>query len=166
VVEEANSTTAAVRNDGYTSPIDALIIINMLNGGQAGVLGSGGGEGESKVYPDTNNDGRLSAMDALFVINDLNGRVSAGGEGEGGSLATPEVCSSGVALAAEGESDSNEFKSAGASELIYGPMAQASYARFADSLYDISDDEEDELDSVLDELVSDIDRSWNNPLLG
>jgi hypothetical protein len=79
-------------------------------------------------------------------------------------LAAPAVCSPGVALAAEGESDSNEFNSASASTLIYGPIAPASYAMFADSLYD-ADDEEDELESVLDELVSDIDRNWKSSLL-
>jgi hypothetical protein len=72
-----------VNDDGRTSPVDALIIINELNQGGARVLGDGGIIGDDggsglaaaglfSPYIDTNGDGRLTAADALLIINKLN----------------------------------------------------------------------------------------------
>jgi hypothetical protein len=76
-----------VNNDGFVSPIDALLVINSLNAGGSRPLG---GEGEAgKIYFDVNSDGAISPVDALQVINTLN---SGNGEGEAegeGSLAGP-----------------------------------------------------------------------------
>jgi hypothetical protein len=71
-----------VNNDGHISAIDALLIINHLNGIGPGTAG---GEGElvGNFFPDTNGDGRISAIDALLVVNHLNDRnTGGGGEGE------------------------------------------------------------------------------------
>ena len=70
-----------VNNDGFVSPIDALILVNMVNTSGGGNLG-GGGEGEGagdKYYVDVNEDGFLSPLDILWVVNKLN--VGPGGEG-------------------------------------------------------------------------------------
>lgn len=54
-----------VNNDDQTSPVDALYVINELNGAT---------EGSSKVsaFYDTSGDGVLAPIDALTVINTLN----------------------------------------------------------------------------------------------
>ncbi len=77
-----------VNNDGFVSPIDALVIINALNSGGSRALTGGSGEGESggRMYIDTNADGFLSAIDVLGVVNFLNRQAAFGsGEGEGNS---------------------------------------------------------------------------------
>ena len=78
-----------VNNDGFTSPIDALIIINSLGRGGSRALSIGSGEGESaaRMFIDVNGDGFISPLDALQVINALN-RNRPSGEGEGSQLAT------------------------------------------------------------------------------
>lgn len=77
-----------VNNDGYTNSIDALGLINSLNGsGPRSLGGSGEGEGgDKRWFPDVNGDGYLTSSDVLAVINELNRRSSgpnAEGEGEG-----------------------------------------------------------------------------------
>ena len=74
-----------VNNDGFVSPIDALILVNQVNTKGGGALGSGGsGEGEftgDKYYVDVNEDGYLSPLDILWVVNRINGS-NGSGEGE------------------------------------------------------------------------------------
>jgi hypothetical protein len=73
-----------VNNDGFVSPIDALILVNKVNTNGGGSLG-GGGEGEGsgdKYYVDVNEDGFLSPLDILWVVNRINGS-NFSGEGEG-----------------------------------------------------------------------------------
>jgi len=80
-----------VNNDGFVSPIDALILVNMVNTSGGGNLG-GGGEGEGagdKYYVDVNEDGFLSPLDILWVVNKLN--VGPGGEGEGSAAPAIEM---------------------------------------------------------------------------
>ncbi len=77
-----------VTGDDRTSPLDALIIINVLNGGFSGQLpASPDGAMAELGFLDTNNDGSVSPVDVLIVINSLNdaatARSGAGGEGEG-----------------------------------------------------------------------------------
>ena len=76
-----------VNNDGFTSPVDALIVINRLSrGGVATLPVIGGGEGEAsqRMFVDVNGDGFLTPIDVLQVINAINQRSSIrSGEGEG-----------------------------------------------------------------------------------
>lgn len=58
-----------VNGDGYTSPIDALQVINRLNAGTA--------TEEGDMALDTNGDGYVSPIDALLVINRLNASVDS-----------------------------------------------------------------------------------------
>jgi hypothetical protein len=72
-----------VNNDGVVSPLDALIIINRLNGGSAAPTSS---PFVQAPFVDVNGDGACTAMDALLVINALNSRATGSvvsGEGEG-----------------------------------------------------------------------------------
>jgi hypothetical protein len=80
-----------VNNDGFVSPIDALILVNMVNTTGGGNLGSGGeGEGAGdKFFVDVNEDGFLSPLDILWVVNHLN--VGSGGEGEGSASPAPAI---------------------------------------------------------------------------
>jgi hypothetical protein len=52
-----------VNNDGYVSPLDALLVINALNQPPADLTSS---------VLDVNGDRHLSPLDALLVINKLN----------------------------------------------------------------------------------------------
>ena len=65
--------------DGFSSPIDAFVIINFLNSNsetrQAGVP-----QVDIPVLADVNSDGFVTPIDALLVIQELNRR--ANGEGE------------------------------------------------------------------------------------
>jgi hypothetical protein len=82
-----------VNDDGFVSPIDALILVNKVNSNGGGALGNGGGEGESsgeKYYVDVNEDGFLSPLDILWVVNRINGS-NAGGEGESPMQAAPAI---------------------------------------------------------------------------
>lgn len=158
-----------VNNDGKESPIDALLVINSLNNGGAGVLSGGSGEGEpSKYYIDVNGDGRLSPIDALKVINFLNSRAGGSGEGEGSLAAfasVPQIESGASQLVAEGEASSQPSVVASSGSAVYGPQLPANYySMMADSLYDI--EEQDELESVLDDLASDINSTWIQGLNG
>ena len=87
-----NSNRFDVNNDGFTSPIDVLIIINTLNDqGIRRLASAGAGEGEQSVrmFIDVNGDGVVSPIDALQIINLLNARLATS-EGEGESpVATP-----------------------------------------------------------------------------
>jgi len=88
-----------VNNDGFVSPIDALILVNLVNQGRGGPLGGGGndggsgeGEDDEKYFVDVDEDGFLSPLDILMVVNELNTGRSGGsgsGEGEGVSSAAP-----------------------------------------------------------------------------
>nr|MBC8868084.1 hypothetical protein [Planctomycetota bacterium] len=77
-----------VNDDGHTSPIDALLLINYLNSQGATDLTAlaSGGEGESsgtRYYYDVNADMVVSPLDVLGVISHLNSiAFQGGGEGE------------------------------------------------------------------------------------
>lgn len=71
-----------VNDDGTVTPIDALLVINILNSGGAGVLPPVRPvDPEPAPYLDVSRDGSVSPIDALLVINRLNAMVG-GGEGE------------------------------------------------------------------------------------
>ncbi|MCA9163646.1 MAG: hypothetical protein KDA62_11725, partial [Planctomycetales bacterium] len=63
-------------NDGFVSPIDALLIINVLNAEGAHPLEAG--VTPAMPYIDVNADSFVSPIDALHVINELNRAVGSG----------------------------------------------------------------------------------------
>lgn len=74
-----------VNGDGVVSPLDILLLINLLNreGYELGTppgVGGGSGEPDGAIYPDVNGDNRLSPLDVLLIINHLNANR---GDGEG-----------------------------------------------------------------------------------
>jgi VCBS repeat-containing protein len=69
-----------VNDDGFVSPIDALLIINHLN---RGLTTNTDLLPPPPPYLDPSGDRRVDNFDALLVINFLNRRSRGGGEGEG-----------------------------------------------------------------------------------
>jgi hypothetical protein len=105
---EAEYTNTAnpldVNNDGFVTPIDALLIINNMNSfGSRALVSGGGGEtgtgGAARVYLDVNADKFLSAIDALLVCNFLNKPANGEGEGEGAAEWSDATLSSVTATA-------------------------------------------------------------------
>lgn len=78
-----------VDNSNTVTPLDVLIIINRLNAGGAGDLPPPVTAELVPPFYDASGENQVTALDALQVINYLNARpVTAGGEGEGVSLAS------------------------------------------------------------------------------
>ncbi|MCY2985406.1 MAG: dockerin type I domain-containing protein [Planctomycetota bacterium] len=86
---------ADVDGDSRLTPLDALVLINLLNTRGSGQVSSFAPSQESpdrssagKMFIDTNNDSFLSPLDVLMVINQLNvqmpenARGTSVGEGE------------------------------------------------------------------------------------
>jgi VCBS repeat-containing protein len=77
-----------VNADGFTSPVDALMVINYINSNGTGTIPAGT---TPPPFIDVDGNGRCDATDVLLVINRLNEMASGpGGEGEacdGGSSA-------------------------------------------------------------------------------
>ena len=73
-----------VNGGGSVTPLDALLIINLLNVARGkSVYELAQPTDGSKLFADTNNDEVISPLDALLVINQLNARGRDVGEGEG-----------------------------------------------------------------------------------
>ena len=68
---------ADVNHDGVITPLDAILVINLLNALGGHVL-AGSADSSSNLY-DTSADGFVAPLDALLIINELNFYV---GEGE------------------------------------------------------------------------------------
>ncbi len=72
-----------VNNDGFVTPIDALLIINRLNSGDTELVST---PFSRAPFVDVSGDGSLAPIDALIIINKLNAANDApAGEGEGES---------------------------------------------------------------------------------
>jgi len=78
-----------VNNDGYVSPIDALMLINYINSQPIPPLPLPVPRPVGAPFYDVNGNGYAEAADVLLVVNEINRLNSpAGGEGEGwGGLA-------------------------------------------------------------------------------
>ncbi|MFN3189263.1 MAG: dockerin type I domain-containing protein [Aureliella sp.] len=72
-----SATPNDVNNDGFVTPLDALLVINFLNNNVDSNLTDRPPE-TPPVFVDVNSDNFATAIDALIVINALNGE----GEGE------------------------------------------------------------------------------------
>lgn len=159
-----------VNNDGYVSAIDALLVINHLNG--TGL--NSGGEGENppgRFYPDTSGDDRVSAMDALLVINHLNSRTQ-GGAGEAEGEAAPQFESSDSVKPISDKVSSADDKASARNSPVTplldvsesGARIFGGFAAPADVLFGQSSDVIEELDSLLVDLAMDIDNQLSSGL--
>ena len=108
-----------VNSDNLVAPLDALIVINMLDDSDAvsHALSTG-------MYPDVDADGAISPRDALIVLNELNGIAQAPlsivvEPNDGGSVVEEDVVvetttaatAPAVALSVPQESDDDESRS-------------------------------------------------------
>jgi hypothetical protein len=73
---------ADVDGDSSLTPLDALVLINLLNARGAGSVASfaaasaQGNASEEATFLDTDNDGYFSPLDVLVVINSLNAQMA------------------------------------------------------------------------------------------
>jgi hypothetical protein len=74
------SRAVDVDNSGFVVPLDALLVINVLNSRGAGELDGSGIV--APPYIDVTGDRMLTPLDVLVVINHLNANTGAGGESE------------------------------------------------------------------------------------
>jgi VCBS repeat-containing protein len=75
-----------VNNDGFVTPLDALIVINNINlFGSRTLPNPALPPNTPPPFYDTNGDGTISAVDVLLIINQLNSvnQIFAEGEGSG-----------------------------------------------------------------------------------
>jgi VCBS repeat-containing protein len=149
-----------VNNDGVTSPMDALLLINYINA-HTGDPQLPPTRPVGAYYYDANGDGLATAADVLVVINRINQQNAAGGEGEASPaasagdylVATPRVTASPAATAI---ASSPVAKSTAAK-----PAAVVTIDKYGidDILGEIADDvnraqpENSPLDDVLNEML-------------
>jgi len=94
-----------VDDDGNTTPLDVLLIINDINANGSRTLPDQREEGQS--YVDVNGDNSVTPTDVLAIINSINDQSAGNGEGE----ATTQVFAYMVNQAAsEGDTDPDEQK--------------------------------------------------------
>jgi hypothetical protein len=149
-----------VNNDGFVSPIDALILVNKVNTNGGGALGSGG-EGEAsgdKYYVDVNEDGFLSPLDILWVVNRINGS-NFSGEGEGQSQAVPSIESTNSEVAASSvnppiEIQSNRLVRSGTPNWVINSVVDPSSVDDLLAGYSAEEDQEDNVSELVDDLFA------------
>lgn len=157
-----------VNADGFTSPVDALWIINEINGRGSGPLGQvvvalDYEELSAGAYLDTSGDRYLSPLDTLIVINFLNDQSVIAAEAEaGGQAAQPLVrwsvppsptllISPAVERQHEqspADFENDEFSPWQIGETTPAPTRSGSIAAG------------DELDALLDQLADDVTEAW------
>lgn len=101
-----------VNGDGHTDPLDALLVINILNQGGPALAGDPFSTGGEDVhFYDVNGDGLITPLDALIIINEINRRN--GGQAEGGrSGSEGESSGEGESVPLEWTEKSREFAEA------------------------------------------------------
>jgi large repetitive protein len=138
-----------VDNDGFVSPIDALILINDINLNGDRVLPA---STTRPPFLDVDGDGSLSPLDVLAVVNFINEQGNAAGEGEGieslgwfenVQIMSPaqfaEVCDADLTLQIEREIG-NYLATSLDDSIEMGPMQY---------LGDIEEDEDESLENLL-----------------
>jgi Ca2+-binding RTX toxin-like protein len=102
-----------VNRDGFVTPMDALLVINMLNaGGGEATLASAQSKG---MYPDVDGSGSIAPLDALLIINRLNS-----GAGEGESVFASAGLSTPASEASTSEASTSEASAVGSSASLLG----------------------------------------------
>jgi hypothetical protein len=66
-----------VNQDGFVTPIDALLVLNVINRDGAGPLSFPSGAEQPPPFLDVSGDGFVSPIDPLLVLNEIN-RIAAG----------------------------------------------------------------------------------------
>ena len=152
-----------VNNDGFVSPIDALLIVNQMAVVGEGESGSGN-DSSSKIYPDVNGDYKVTAVDAMLVLNGLSGMANSG-EGEQvvaqnvGRDATNSQSTDAVFMDL-GSDLINEVDKIAITDCPLAPEEIASVESVESVVgQDVRDEEED--NGLLDILAGDVDQVWS-----
>jgi hypothetical protein len=116
-----------VNADGRVTPIDALLVINLLNErtSTGSILVSS--LPSPPNYYDVSGDNRVTGLDVLLVINELNRRSSGGGvqggEGEGSANLALLAASMVVDVCRSEDNRPVAMKPVPVEEIIFGPLA-------------------------------------------
>ena len=176
-----------VNNDGVLSPLDALLVINELNG--RWIIGASGRLPDTRpkilgpLYLDVNGDGLVSPLDALIVINELNKRLA--GEGESAtvgnsafpvSIAAHELPAVDprfgaaeqdltAAFATLPDIDAESSSNHNPAWDLARPAVTSPQATDSHSLARHKDDTKDNpLESILDDIAGDVGEHWTDTL--
>ncbi len=97
-----------VNDDGLTTPLDALLLINRLRTGQSSTSGAW-------LYEDVSNDGLITPLDALLVINRLRSSYTP-------TLGVPELPPATLDTGVESEPSLNDSQSA--ADEVFGLLGE------------------------------------------
>ncbi len=153
-----------VNNDGFVTPIDALLVINEMSRVAPVFEGeSGSSVVASQFFTDVNGDQRVSALDALQVINYLT--VMQNQQGAMGELIAAPSSASGTDLQSSGSADA-VFADLGESALANDSAAAAdsgavAAAAIASPSVSNADDDDDDDEDVLSLLADDVSGVWS-----
>jgi hypothetical protein len=159
-----------VNNDGFVSPLDALILINLINGNGGAPVDvdtlpqpDGSRQGPPD-FVDVNANGTVDPLDVLEVINFINsGGASGEGEGEGEVDSAATTAPQGLAWSfltgtlnadirtASLSSDSGSVMSslANAAQPLANARWSSSQMSLADYLASLTDEEEELIDGTV-----------------
>jgi hypothetical protein len=146
-----------VNDDGFVTPIDALLVINEMSRVDPVFEGESGAVVASQFFTDVNGDERVSALDALQVINYLTVQHNQQG-GEGELIATSDSAT-GTDLQSSADADA-VFADLGESSLVGDAAASSDSGNVAvaalasPSVSNAADDDEDDILSLLADDVS------------
>lgn len=141
-----------VNDDGFVTPIDALLIINEMSRVDLSE-GESPSQGGSEYFTDVNGDERVSALDALQVINFLRREDSVQG-------IQAESIDTGTDLQSDGGTDA-VFADLSDNDLVTDTSGTPANGSAAAAIAAPSDDADDEEDDVLALLADDVTGIWS-----
>ncbi len=150
-----------VNNDGFVTPIDALIVINEMSRAAFEGESPSGSLVASQFFTDVNGDTRVSALDALQVINYLAvlGNQQPQGEGEAIAAALAPL-NTGTDLQSSTAAD-EVFADLNDSDLVTDASATSSAAAQAVIAATGDDDADDKSEDMLNLLADDVFGLWS-----
>ncbi len=147
-----------VNNDGFVSPIDALLVVNLLS--LVGEGESSGDDSSQKIYPDVNGDGKTTTADAHKVLVAM---MQNSNQGEGEQLVALANEDAGTGITADdvfaglGNGDISSVEKIAITDCPKAPEGLGSTESAISG--DMRDDEEE--NDLLDLLAGDIDQIWS-----
>ncbi|MFN3190584.1 MAG: spondin domain-containing protein [Aureliella sp.] len=154
--------------DGFTTPLDALLIVNFLNV-NATLRQAAVPQVDVPTLADVNGDRAVTPLDALLIINELNNRSGLSGSGEGEEGLAAPLSNLGFANPVR-----NRLRSQGSSELIASPnetgrqdkagvhveQLRERYSALAAAFFagrSAEDNSDDERESLVDQAFADFE---------
>ncbi|MQG87358.1 MAG: tandem-95 repeat protein [SAR202 cluster bacterium] len=142
-----------VNNDGFISPLDALLVISELNSSGSYTLPEPSTGFSPPPFLDVNENGTIEPADALEVINYLNDNANGEGEGEFVAPATMDIAE--VAQQAISAMDAPANNGFAADNLQTTGLSQIRSEVLEDLLSDIADEVSDSNEEDTDENALD-----------